>query len=161
MPNQAIKTVNFGKTKAGLITVGYTLYDTNGVIVAPRSEDDVYEVGNGTGIYAAEITFPSSFSGTILWDTGQGVDTSYASEEQNFTDTAASLAPDLETIKTAVQSDLTFIRDMIGGRWKIDYENFQMIFYKEDNATEVARFDLRDKTNSPSFLSVFDRRKVS
>jgi len=160
MPSQTIKTVNFGKTKSGLITVGYTLYDVGGNIVSPRDEDGVYEVGTGTGIYAAEITFPNAFAGIILWDTGEGTSTSYASEEQNFTDSAASLAPELTSIKTTLQSDLTFVRDMIGGRWKIDYDNFQMIFYKEDNTTEVARFDLRDQTNSPSYLSVFDRRKA-
>ena len=57
MPNQAIKTVNFGKTKANLITVGYTLYDADGVIASPRSESDVYEVGNGTGIYTIGNSF--------------------------------------------------------------------------------------------------------
>lgn len=161
MPSQTIKTVNFGKTKSGLITVGYTLYDVGGNIVSPRDEDGVYEVGTGTGIYAAEITFPNAFAGIILWDTGEGTSTSYASEEQNFTDSAASLAPELTSIKTSLDADLTFVKDMIGGRWCIDPETFQMVFYKSDNTTEVARYDLRDKNDNPSYLSVFDRNRVS
>lgn len=160
MPRQIVKTVNFGKTKTGLLTVGYTLYDTIGVVVTPRTEDDVYEVGNGTGIYSAEVTFPDNFSGTILWDTGQGVATAYASEEQNSADSAAALVTDINTIKSTLNADLTFVKDMLGGQWKIDDKNFQMIFYKSDNVTEVARFDLRDNKGDPSFLSVFLRSRA-
>lgn len=39
-----------------------------------------------------------------------------------------------------VSSGVTFIKDIEGGRWKII--NNQMIFYKADNSTEVARFNL-------------------
>ena len=143
-----IKTANFGKTKAGLLTVGYTLFGSAGSVISPRTTSGVYEVGSTTGIYGAEITIPESFSGTILWDTGNGGSTVYASEEINYTDSAAFLSADLE-----------FVKDMIGGRWVIDHDNFQMIFYKHDNSTEVARFDLRDKNNDPSYLSVFHRKR--
>lgn len=40
----------------------------------------------------------------------------------------------------AVYSDLAFIRGIEGGRWKI--ENQEMIFYSEDNLTELIRFEL-------------------
>jgi hypothetical protein len=159
MPISSVKTANFGKLKSGLGSVGYALFDATGSVASSRTDAGVYEIGTGTGVYAASIEFPDDFSGTILWDTGEATAV-YASEEQNFTDSAASLAGDLTVIKSSIDSDLTFIRDMIGGRWKIDHENFQMIFYKEDNVTEVARFDLRDKTGAPSFLSVFNRQKV-
>jgi hypothetical protein len=150
MPNTRVKTANFGITKAGLGTVGYTLFDVNGVEVSSRSSVGVYEVGLQTGIYGANISFPDQFNGTILWDTGQGDSSSFASEEQNFSDSAISLTSDLE-----------FVKDMIGGKWQIDHENFQMIFYKGDNVTEVARFDLKDKNDNPSFLSVFHRNRVA
>lgn len=161
MPITAVKSANFGKLRGGLLTVGYTLYDNLGAEVAARSTAGVHEVGIGTGIYAASVAFPDSFSGSILWDTGQGPDTVYASEEQNNTDSAASLTDDITTIKSALDSDLTFVKDMIGGRWHIDHETAQMVFYKGDNSTEVARFNLRDKNNDPSYLSVFDRNRVT
>lgn len=161
MPITTVKSANFGKLRGGLLNVGYTLYDDTGVEVAPRNTSGVHEVGIGTGIYAASVTFPDSFSGSILWDTGQGADTVYASEEQNNTDSAASLTGDITSIKTAIDADLTFVKDMIGGRWCIDPETAQMVFYKGDNTTEVARFDLRDKNDKPSYLSVFDRNRVS
>lgn len=156
-----VKTANFGKLRGGLLSVGYTLYNNLGAEAVSRSTVGVHEVGSGTGIYAAPVAFPDNFTGSILWDTGQGTDTVYASEEQNNTDSAASLTGDITSIKTAIDSDLTFVKDMIGGRWRIDHETSQMIFYKGDNATEVARFNLRDKNNDPSYLSVFDRNRES
>jgi hypothetical protein len=44
------------------------------------------------------------------------------------------------------------------GRWKII--NKQMIFYKADNITEIARFDLFDDSGNPSAEAVFERVKV-
>lgn len=155
-----VKTVNFGKTKSGLATVGFTLFDSTGVEISSRSTLGVYEIGILTGIYGASVTFSDNFSGTILWDTGEPLDDVFASEEINLSDSASSLSQDITNIKGAISSDLTLVRDMIAGQWKIDPENSQMIFYKEDNQTEVARFDLRDKNNNPSYLSVFNRRKV-
>lgn len=160
MPQVFVKTANFGKTRGNLDSVGYTIFDSTGVEIGPRSALGVYEVGIETGIYAAPIALPDGFSGSILWDTGQGPSTVYASEEQNFADSAASLTSDLSSIKTAINADLTFVKDMLGGQWKIDDENFQMIFYKDDNVTEVARFDLSDNKGTPSFLSVFLRKRV-
>lgn len=161
MPIIAVKTANFGKLRGGLGTVGYTLYNSTGAEVLSRSVVSVHEVGANTGIYAAPVSFPDNFTGSILWDTGQGANTVYASEEQNNTDSAASLTGDITSIKTSLDADLTFVKDMIGGRWCIDPVTFQMVFYKSDNTTEVARYDLRDKNDNPSYLSIFDRNRVS
>jgi hypothetical protein len=113
MPLTVVKTANFGKTRSNLDTVGYTLFDNAGVEITSRSVLGVYEVGIMTGIYAASITFPDGFAGSILWDTGQGADTVYASEEQNFTDSASSLSGDISSIKSALDADLTFVKDML------------------------------------------------
>lgn len=160
MSHTVVKTVNFGKMRSNLDSVGYTLFDNTGVEIVPRSALGVYEVGIETGVYAAPIAFPDSFSGSILWDTGQGTKTVYATEEQNFTDSPAALAGDINIIKASLDTDLTFVKDMLGGQWKIDDANYQMIFYKDDNVTEVARFDLSDNKGTPSFLSVFLRKRV-
>jgi len=161
MPVTVVKSANFGKLRGSLATIGFTLFDASGTEVAARSTTGVHEIGNNTGIYAAPVTFPDNFTGSILWDTGQDADTVYASEEQNNTDSAASLTGDITAIKTSIDADLTFVKDMLGGRWCIDPATAQMVFYKGDNTTEVARFDLRDKNDQPSYLSVFDRNRVS
>ena len=48
--------------------------------------------------------------------------------------------------------------DIQYGRWYIN--NNQMIFYKEDNVTEVARFNLFDDNGNPTMDAVFDRVKI-
>jgi hypothetical protein len=55
-------------------------------------------------------------------------------------------------------TELSYLRDITDGRWKI--VSNQMIFYKSDNITEVARFNLFDSTGNPSEINVFDRQRV-
>ena len=57
-----------------------------------------------------------------------------------------------------VQTDIAFLKDIEGGRWKI--EGNQMIFYKADNATEIARFNLKDINSNPTDRNVFERVRV-
>ena len=68
----------------------------------------------------------------------------------------------LETIKTsldAAREDLTFVKDIEGGRWKI--KSNQMIFYAADNETEVARFNLYDSGGNETSTNVYDRQRVT
>lgn len=57
-----------------------------------------------------------------------------------------------------VTEDLTFLQDIEGGKWQIIGN--QMIFYKSDNTTEVARFNLFDSDGNPTMINVFDRQRV-
>lgn len=68
------KSVNFGGTYAGLLTVGYTL--TGGT----RTTVGVSESPASSGIYHATITFADGFSGQVVWDTGT-IPTAYAVED--------------------------------------------------------------------------------
>ena len=61
------------------------------------------------------------------------------------------------TIATNLVLDVQFIKDIEGGRWIIDSALNQMIFYKDDNITEIARFDLTDATGQPTNTNVFER----
>jgi hypothetical protein len=111
-----------------------------GVPASGRVTAGVHEVGVETGIYAARITFPTDFHGSILWDTG-GAAPSYASENYS-----------------PLEEQTQFNYDISGGRWKI--VNNKMIFYKEDNVTEITRFNLLDDTGSPTMDDVHERVKV-
>lgn len=51
-----------------------------------------------------------------------------------------------------------FINNIEGGRWRI--VNNQMIFYKSDNTTEVARFNLYDSDGQPATENVFERQRA-
>ena len=142
MSFKMLKSVNFGKGKGGLGTVGVSLYDADGTISGSRITAGVHEVGSNTGIYACQLTFAANFSGSILWDTGES-DSVYASEQYN---------PTAERVK--------FNMDIAGGKWTMDSSSNQMIFYAADNTTEVARFDLTDSDGAGSVASVFTRTRT-
>lgn len=55
-------------------------------------------------------------------------------------------------------TDLELIKNVEGGRWRI--VSNQMIFYEDDNTTEVARFNLFDSAGSPTMTNVYDRQRV-
>ena len=136
-----LKSVNFGLGKKGINTVGFTLLNTQGNTEVARSTTGVHEVGTNTGIYAAPIPFPTSFVGSVLWDTG-GVGPVYAAEEYNGT-----------------EESVAFIKDIEGGMWEIDADTKQMTFYKSDNTTAFAKFGLSGSDGQPNIESVFTRMR--
>jgi hypothetical protein len=159
MPLQQLRNANFGRLKAdatGSSGVGYTLLDISGSAVMPRTTTGVYQTA--PGIYAAYITFPDNFRGQLLWDTGTAFLTaSYATEQYNVEENNPKVDDTLRAV-LPLAAQIQQLYDIQYGRWRIT--NNQMIFYKEDNATEVARFDLYDDTGNPSMDAVFDRVRV-
>ena len=59
----------------------------------------------------------------------------------------------------ALQVDVALIREVELGRWKIDAVTDEMIFYEQDNATEIARFDLKNLGGLPDHINIFERVK--
>ena len=134
-----VKTVNFGKGLTGRRNfVNYEVFNTLGTGSIGPTNSGVYELSLGSGIYGAQLLLSQSFSGSIVWHvTGSNSAVVYAVD-------------DLE-----VDSRVT--RHMTTGQWEIDATEKQMIFYKEDNETEFARFDLQDRNGNASFEEVFKR----
>lgn len=64
----------------------------------------------------------------------------------------------LEATSAQILSAVEFIEAIEGGRWKIVDD--QMIFYKADNITEVARFDLKDVAGAPTSDPAAARERV-
>lgn len=54
-----------------------------------------------------------------------------------------------------MQADLTLVRKIETGRWKIVGD--QMIFYDDDEATPLITFDLKDSIGQPTMADVFER----
>jgi hypothetical protein len=75
-------TANFGAAKAGLSTVGYTVYDSVGAVSQARSTSGVAQIAASTGIYRALISVAEDFKGFVLWDTGDA-SIRYAAESIN------------------------------------------------------------------------------
>lgn len=59
---------------------------------------------------------------------------------------------------TQLVADIGFVKAIEGGRWKIIAN--QMIFYDEDNTTEVARFDLKAANGQPTMNNPMERVRV-
>jgi hypothetical protein len=164
MPTQLLQNVNFGRSKydaTGSLGVGYSLLGTDGTVVESRTTTGVYQTA--PGIYAAYVSFPDNFKGQILWDTGDHyfLTASYATEDYNGSAAVTIDTSKIDEIHTAVMSmsgTLNSVYDIQFGRWRI--VNNQMIFYKDDNTTEVVRFDLFDDAGNPTMDAVFERVKV-
>ena len=144
-----IKTVNFGKANTSLPDAGYRIYSSSGIVSGSRTTAGVGEVISGAGIYSASIHIADSFTGYLLWDTGESTPI-YASEDIDNT---------VNTIQM-ISSSIDVTRQMTAGKWEILTGSKQMVFYKEDNVTEVARFNLLNASGNPSYESVFSRIKV-
>ena len=144
-----LKSVNFGKKNAGLTTVGYTIIGPQGEVLIERKgfSEGVHEVGQNTGIYAALMEFHIDHA-SILWDTG-GETPSFATEQYNRLENNPRLDHTWE--------DVGFIKAMTGGRWSIDPESCQMVFYDESNSRVVARYSLFGIDGNPCYDGVFSR----
>jgi len=134
-----VKTVNFGKGLSDLpANVHFSLYNTLGAATLFRSSGSIYQVGSGTGIYGSEISFNQNFSGSILWEvTASNGNIVFASDE--------------------VEIDSRLTRHFTVGKWEIDKDSSTMIFYKGDNTTELASFELKNNKGVASTDSVFKR----
>jgi len=136
------KASNLGTSQSGKASdVYFRVLWADGTTYLSRRNTGVYELASGTGTYGTSFNVSTAFSGSILWDVdGTSV---YA----------------LEEIETAV--DLRFTRFMTTGRWVIDENTNEMIFYKDDNTTEIARFDLKDSAGNGAVDTVFERLRSS
>lgn len=156
-----IRNCSFGSSRAnatGSTGVGYTVLDTVGSTVISRTTTGVYQLTSGSGLYAAYVSFPDSFHGQIMWDTGTAfVTASYAVEQYNAEENNPNVDAVYQTINV-MSGTLSQLYKINFGRWKI--VNDQMIFYSDDNLTEVVRFNLFDDVGAPNQDSVFERVKV-
>jgi len=64
-------------------------------------------------------------------------------------------AADLDSLDTKI----TFIHNIEGGRWKIDTSTNKMIFYEDDNVTEVATFTLKDADGVAGYDDPYERTR--
>src|SRR5579863_1145367 len=133
MSNPQLQNCNFGPARAnvtGSSGVGYTIFDENGSVVSPFTTAGVYQLVSGSGLYAAFVTWPDSFSGQILWtcpavtsSSGLVLSQSYATEQYNTEESYGLLS---STIAPQVQG----LYDVAFGCWKIDKVANTMTFFK-------------------------------
>tara|TARA_A100001011_G_C14287279_1_gene834418 strand:- start:1913 stop:2344 length:432 start_codon:yes stop_codon:yes gene_type:complete len=137
---KVLQTANLGKGLSGISgSIRYALYDTLGAVVSSATNTGIYELGTSTGLYGVELNLSTQFSGSIVWSVTSAPNV-FATEE--------------------VKIDQKMARYIHTGRWEIEEANKQMVFYQDDNSTEIARFDLFDRTGTKSIDELFERRLV-
>jgi hypothetical protein len=100
----------------------------------------------GVGLDAGMLVLDSTITAGTVIVSGIGVLTDNSGPSVNINsdgilskaDIASSVWSDTNALE--VLSDLSFIKGIEGGKWEIS--GGQMIFYQDDNTTEIARFNL-------------------
>ena len=135
-----LQTANLGKSQGDKRSdIRYTVYNTLGTASISTTNSGIYELGSNTGIYAVELNLSTQFSGSIVWSVNSN-DTIFATEE--------------------VKVDQKMARYIHTGRWKVEEGTKQMVFYQDDNETEIARYDLFDRNGTASITELFERKLV-
>ena len=137
---KVLQTANLGKSNSGISgSIRYQLFDSLGTSVITASNTNVYEIGTATGLYGVQLNLSTQFSGSILWSVN-GNSNVFATEE--------------------VKIDQKMARYIHTGRWEVDENTKEMIFYQDDNTTEIARYALFDRNGNSSIEELFERRLV-
>ena len=137
---KVLQSANLGKSLGGISgSIRYELFDTLGSSVLSSRNDGVYELGTNTGLYGVQLDLSTQFSGSIVWSVNGNTNV-YATEE--------------------VKIDQKMARYIHTGRWLIDENTNQMIFFQDDNTTEIAKYDLFDRNGNSSITELFERRLV-
>ena len=141
--------------------------DTQGGVVVTS------EGGGGTPAEVADAVWDEAAADHVIADTfgakSQKVVPSENVEDYKADVSGAALEATLQGVKdktdamnwsdvTSLRDAVEFLRDVEGGRWQIT--NNQMVFYKADNKTVVARFNLYDERGAPATKNVFERRRA-
>lgn len=137
---KVLQTANLGKSLGGVSgSIRYELYDTLGSQVVSSTNTGIYELGSNTGLYGVQLDLSTQFSGSIVWSVN-GNSNVFATEE--------------------VKIDQKIARYIHTGRWEVDENTNQMIFYQDDNTTEIARYALFDRNGVSSITELFERRLI-
>ncbi len=137
---KVLQTANLGKSLSGISgSIRYELFDTLGSVHMSSRNTGIYEMGTSTGLYGVQLDLSTQFSGSIVWSV-TGNSNVYATEE--------------------VKIDQKMARYIHTGRWQVDENTNQMIFYQDDNDTEIARYALFDRNGNSSIQELFERRLI-
>ncbi len=138
---KVLQTANLGKGYSGISgSIRYQLFDTLGSSVLSARNTGIYELGTNTGLYGVQLNLSTQFSGSIVWSIN-GNTRVYATEE--------------------VKIDQKMSRYIHTGKWQVLTGSNEMVFYQDDNETEIARYGLFDRFGKSSIEEMFERRLIS
>lgn len=152
----------------GSTGVGYTILDVAGDIVSARTTTGVYELASGSGLYAADVTYPDNFNGQIVWDCpsvtgsyGQILSQAFATEQYNYEANDPTVQATYALLSGTIAPNLQAIYDIEYGRWKLDPVANTMTFYDPTGTVILAVFNMFDNTFAPATDAVFQRQNAA
>jgi hypothetical protein len=152
--------MRYSKEENTYILAEFTSGDTVTIDIY-RLSDDFLTV---SGVNVSEVASTGTFK--YLFDTTVTEKTEFLLIMDNGTiDKRGKLVlggypDDIKDLLGSMGTDISFIKKIEGGRWKINTNTKQMIFYDEAGTIEVAKFQLYDKDHAPSDTNVVERERI-
>ena len=133
------------------------LYNVNTSQISTISTP-VTEVKNGE--YSLTLSLPAGEYFVYVYNSElyEGAEAAHLLIQESNIDAVSSSVTTLNNSVNNMSNLIQTIYDIEVGAWQI--VGTQMIFYKSDNVTEIARFNLADMNGVPSNSSVFKRTVV-
>ena len=149
MTKTRYSSVDFGSAKGGLSTVGFVLYDFDGTTKAARSTANVTELGSSTGIYASSFSVEDTWSGLIVWDTGEATPKYAVDEKFSQLNEIQNQTDHIRIIRNTIQQSADYEGELLLKMAGLQ-ENFENIPHTEvmEKVLKSTRDELFDKHNS-------------
>ena len=132
-------------------------------ILLQSASATIVTAGGGGGSSPSAIEIATQVDSTLSTSHGSGSWEGVAGSGASPSDIANAVwnaDMSLHTASGTAGAFMNFMYGMEGGRWKIDTTLNQMVFYKSDNTTEIARFNLYDKGGSAANDDVYERKRT-
>jgi len=133
------------------LTIGF--YDSNDMVVTSALMPET----SVSGIYRADVNLTSAMEWGLVKSASKNIQFIFRLPYNEISDeTATTIFNRAEFVSLASNSE--FSAQIEGGKWEIF--NNQMIFFKPDGLTEIARFNLFDAAGTPSETQIYRRERV-
>jgi len=134
---------------------------TNVTVILAQSTSASLIEGSGTDPQViADAVWDETVAGHTMPDTfgAKGQKMVPSEDIEDYRVDISALATESGGRLESIENFISFVYNIEGGRWKI--ENNQMVFYKADNVTEIARFNLFNAQGLPAMAEVVERQRV-
>jgi len=149
MANRAFRYL----TESGVTDLTIDIYDVNDTLVTSAIMPET----SVSGVYRVDLNLTQNMEWGAVSSSSANIKfifrLPYNENSNEIADTIFGRAE-----FTSLAANIDFIKDIESGKWEIF--NNQMIFYKQDGTTEIARFNLFDAAGQPSESQVFKRERV-
>jgi len=134
-----------GSSQTGLVgTIGLTLLSADGTVYRARNTGNIYEIGGGC--YGKNISFPDSWAGSLMWDTGGGTPV-YAVEGYTTDGLLEDVLLYLVTLVAGATTNNDLLNDITGTGFVKDTDSLVNIRPETDKIDDLHKLQGLDIAN--------------